>query len=535
MSEKIKIDIVASGAAAAAEIQKVEQAIGSTGQAAKDVDKGAGSGLSGMFDGVPERAEEVAESIKEIGDAALPMSEHLGEAVDEVEELGEAADDAGPKLDKLINIQRAQVAAEIGKGLARAGDKVREASERFADADPEFSKTLGNLATGLDTASSAAVGAAQGFAIGGPLGAAIGGLIGAAIVPLNAALNDMIESMARAAESEKLASEMAKKHAEMLAMGADAYIAASEAAATYRESLGEMTESIDEQVAALERRNRVLDSGDKTDEKTQDFQDEEKIRAGSDPEDVRIERAAIDREKKLSKIDRKLEPKAAEAQGLFDVSRAAKVEAQRVESDPSSTDEDKKKAKEAAAAAESRSRKSLADFNASKEVAIQERQGVRVEYESEVASARFDKKQRLEREFAEAEKKAKLAQFKRQQAARQANLRNLEGSLESREEELDEASRETGLKLWAGGQRIGKRGGKASKEAGTMIESIGKRLADGTNSKELQRIGDEVAAAQARLGAQNVAAIRKLLSELNKLSGEMENVKGQIKTLRTGK
>lgn len=102
--------------------------------------------------------------------------------------------------------------------------------------------------------------------------------------------------------------------------------------------------------------------------------------------------------------------------------------------------------------------------------------------------------------------------------ARDAMTDRLDGA----EGGLDRSARSKGLSAANAGQRSGNK----------TLQAIGNKLADGTDAAELQKIGDQVAQAQAALGAKNAAALQAILAELNKQAAEVENLKSQIKKNR---
>jgi hypothetical protein len=334
-SNKIEIRIEGSGGdQAAAEIRKVEAAQDALQASAEQTGT---RGFGGMLDGVPERADEAAEAIKKIDAAAVPFSEHLGEAADHVEDLGDQANGANDKLDKIINIQRAQIANEIAGGLGQIGAKVREASKDFAEADPEFSKTLGDLSLGLEMASGAASGAAQGFAVGGPFGAAVGALIGGAIAPFIQAMDDMTASLARASSSEAQAAEMKRRLAEAQAGANENSFRAIEASEELRDAYNAESDAIDGITAAIRRRNEIQGAEAEADKAIRDRADDAEIRGGASPEDVKARRALDDAEAAKNKIDQDLADKNQIERAARERADAARAKQAEIEANPEST------------------------------------------------------------------------------------------------------------------------------------------------------------------------------------------------------
>ncbi|MBK1884823.1 hypothetical protein JIN85_20605, partial [Luteolibacter pohnpeiensis] len=150
---------------------------------------------------------QLEESLRRTEAAADDTERKLSELEKALDEMGEASEESGDKLDRLVSLQRAQLAAEIGNGISRIADVVKSASTSLQEADPKISKTLGNISSGLDSVGNAVSTAAQGFAVGGPFGAAVGGLIGLLTGPLNHAFESMTQDLQKAGEKEKLAKE----------------------------------------------------------------------------------------------------------------------------------------------------------------------------------------------------------------------------------------------------------------------------------------------------------------------------------------
>ncbi|MBK1884732.1 hypothetical protein JIN85_20135, partial [Luteolibacter pohnpeiensis] len=150
---------------------------------------------------------QLEESLRRTESAADDTERKLSELEQALDEMGEASEESGDKLDRLVSLQRAQLAAEIGNGISRIADVVKSASTSLQEADPKISKTLGNISSGLDSVGNAVSTAAQGFAVGGPFGAAVGGLVGLLTGPLNHAFESMTQDLQKAGEKEKLAKE----------------------------------------------------------------------------------------------------------------------------------------------------------------------------------------------------------------------------------------------------------------------------------------------------------------------------------------
>jgi hypothetical protein len=262
--------------------------------------------------------------------------------------------------------------------------------------------------------------------------------------------------------------------------------------------------------------NAVLDAASDADAKERDVQDAARIRGGAAPEDVRAERAAFDRDREIEKINRNLQNKGGPAQALFDDAQTARGNAQRVGSDPRATAEDRKKAADEAVEAERKANEALAAFEAAKKVAAEQRRGVRAEFEGTVADAAGDKKTRLEKEREAEAKRAADEQ-------RRARSEGLSGDLDAATGRRDDLARRGAAKI------------AGSSNQNPILQGIGNQLADGTDAREIARIGQQIAAKQGELGATTVAALQKMMTELANQQARVAALEGQLKTQRRGK
>lgn len=145
-------------------------------------------GLSGDGDGSAE-IEKVTTSLTGLDDAA--------------KEVGESAKETDLQLARMINIQRAQIAAQVASSVAQIGGAVKNLADDLRGSDKELAETLDNSAVALDSLTGALSLAAQGFAVGGPFGAAIGATVGLLTGPLKSAYDGMVNDLDNAAKAEK--------------------------------------------------------------------------------------------------------------------------------------------------------------------------------------------------------------------------------------------------------------------------------------------------------------------------------------------
>lgn len=509
MSDKsIEIRMAVTGAdQAAAEVRKVEDSL-----------EAASTGFGGMLDGVPERADEVADAVKKIDAAAIPLSEHLGEATENITDMGDNAAAADPQLQRIINIQRAQVANEIAKGLAQIGEKIRYVSKEFAESDPEFSKTLGNLSDGINAASSAAAGAAQGFAVGGPFGAAVGGLIGAAIVPLTNAFDDMVSSMSNASASQAQAAEMARRLAAAQGGAVEQVFAAGDASAALTKAYQDETAAADALISATERRNKVLAAESKADDAARDRADAKAIRNGADPETVRIDRANYDEAKKLAQIDRDIATKQTGMREISNAAIRAKGESEALKVTGAATPEQLADAEKKVKELEARLAAMQADLDEAQATAPARRREIRESTAGRIESL-ADQRDRRREEDAQREKD------KADSESARAERERLQDTRSSAESALDATSRERGLSIRGAGNRQGNQ----------LFQTVGKALSDGTDSNELQKLGDMIRDKQGEIGAKTYSALMAVISGLEKDAKRIDTIEARIKNLRSSK
>ncbi len=262
-------------------------------------------------------------------DSLRERAELLQENAEAVDELGESSNTASPKLDKIIGIQRAQVAFQIGQSISRMAATVKGLSNDFKETDKELSDTFSATATGLDSLSGALSGAAQGFAVGGPFGAAVGGTIGLLTGPLKEAFTEMTDSIRKAKEAEKEAEESVKRLATARRAFADQVKAENLEGFFNREF-----QAIDKEVKALESRDKIAKAQRDADAAIQEnFKTQAKpdyygnIKQPSE-RDVAAQKVVVDLTKQLTDIDAKVSLAASVAAELESKANLAKAGAE---------------------------------------------------------------------------------------------------------------------------------------------------------------------------------------------------------------
>jgi hypothetical protein len=266
------------------------------------------------------------------------------------------------------------------------------------------------------------------------------------------------------------------------------------------------------QIAAA---NAILAAADAADAAERDVSDAARIRAGEAPEDVRAERAAIERDRELERIQRGLAPEAERTQGLYDRAARATGNAERAKADPRAS-------KEIIEAASQKAEEARKDFAAAKQkydealaVAIEQRRGVRAKYEGTVGEARGDKETRLRRERKREQEEARR---QRQEDERE----RIKAEIEARESAFDQSAAGAADRFTTAGGRVG---GGLSK----TLSDIGDKLSDGTNEKEVAGLAAKFEAATQGLGGATLAALREMLAAQQAQAREIAILRQKIR------
>jgi hypothetical protein len=497
-AKKIDIQIVTTGGPEAAEkIRRVEESLGKTAEAAKSVEQVDGDKLGSMFDGVPESAKEAGQGVEDLREGLEALKERAAELREDSVEFQQSLQqtETGLKLGKAAMVGKALGAVVLAKSLK---DIARAVESIDLDHLRELDDELANQAESAQTWAKALqdpIGAIQELISGSTIGEAFEGMN------------------------------------EQLALNAQMQAEAVNRMVTAGRKTAEELKAVAQEIAAA---NKILDAVREAEGKERDVEDQNRVIGGEAPEDVKIQRAAWDRDRELERINRDLEPEAKQAQAIFDDSRVAKLNAQRVEANPDATREQKQQAREAAAEAEKRSQKALEDYSTSKQVAEQQRRGVRADYEGTVASATDEKARRIAKEKERAEEQRKRDEEKKKRQAEKDARDSQKARTEALGEELESA--EGGLKESAfnASRRILNRN-KENRTKNSTLQSIGNKLTDGTDAMELQKISDQIVAQQAKLGAANVAGLNKIIAELKTQTDNIEKLEAKIKNSRKGR
>jgi hypothetical protein len=492
--KKIEIKIAASGGdQAAAEIRKVSDAASDASNPANQ------KGFGGMLDGVPERAEEVTQSLEELRAAAASaksefagLDESATEVSDTLEEVGNKAADVGKPstIGRAKEIAGAVGAIGIAAGIAaKTFGQVRDA---FDSIDLEKLRAIDQaMADQVETAGRLA------NALQDPIGALLELTTGESVASAFAGMNDQI-------------SRVAQQHEEAI----DRLIAKG---ITQRDELQDMA-------AAIRDANAILDAKDGADAKARDRADAQAIRGGAAPEDVAARRAQDDAAKAIEKINRDLDAKAAAVQAAFDNSEQAKGNAANVANNPNAKSEDLARANEAAKQLQEEFEEQRRQFETAKKIAAEARRGVREEAAGKVEGFTGDKSDREAREKKQADDKA----------ARQKQIDDAKARRDAQQAERAEiAAKESALKDSSQGAAA-KIFGSRTAGKNTTARGVATALENGTNEDEIAKLTRMVNEKSGSMGAAMTQALREVLAGLEKQSGEISVLRSQIKTNRTG-
>ncbi len=358
----IEIKIAAIGGdQAAAEIRKVEGAV-------KDLPAGSSEAGAGVAD----------------------LSEKLAEMKQRAEGLREASADLGEETQK--NTQRNNLAKAASIGLAAGGAVVAKTFGEIAKGLASID--LAKLAT-MDAEMAAQIETAKGWSeiLTDPLNGIQRLISGATISEAFADLNDQLS-----------------RNAEMQAEAVNRMTMAGRKTA-------EELKDIARDIAAA---NEIIEAKQASDAKARDVTDAARERAGEAPEDIRVERAAYDRDQRKDAVDRGLGPVRAKTQALFEDAEIAKANAATVAADSRATKPAIDDANAKAKAAEKLFLDAKKEYNTAAAVASEKRRGIVSEYTGEVADAEADKAERLKKQAEAAKAKAEAKKLKDYQLAARA-------------------------------------------------------------------------------------------------------------------
>lgn len=452
--KNIEIKIAATGGAEAArEFGKLETSIR---EVQAEVDKLASNDYS------PENQKLLRDKQEELSELKIKYLEAA--------EAAEAASEASEKVGRKSNIAGA---ALVGAGIGGAflGKQLAEIRKGFESLDVEKLR-------GIDAAMADQIQTAKGWA---------------------EVLTDPINGIQRLISGTTIAEAFAEAN-DQLARAAQQQAEAVDRVIMNGRRTAEQLREVAREIAAA---NAILDARDDADASERDKQDADRIRGGEAPEDVRADRAAYDRDRQLESINRKLEPKAATTQALFEESQQAAGNAQRAKEDPRATREDKERAAKEAEAARAAFERAKREYDAELAVAMEQRRGVRANFEGNVADAGFDKQTRLQKEAADKARKEAADQARKEREAKR------EAEAEQRRKER---SSEAGRDLDNSAARFGSDAGEAARKLGR-----------GKVGEILERAGSAIARKGEDQPGQDLEWTGKMISMMERLVADAES------------
>jgi hypothetical protein len=272
-NKKFGIEIGTS--ADTAGLEKTERALRDVEEAGRQASSAVNPMTDGSQLGASGGGVEVFEAKAE---AARELADETEKAAEAVQDLGKESAEAEPKLDKVVGLQRAQIALQVGEALGRVAHEVRGLATNLQGANVQGAQFVGGMATGLEGISSAVTGAAAGFSVGGPLGGAIGGMIGLFSGPLKSAISDTVNAF----KDLKTAQDNAKTSAENLQRTKQA-LQAEEKRNFLEKYFQDARREIDLATQAIERQQRVMEATSKADNAVREAGQEQALRSGASP------------------------------------------------------------------------------------------------------------------------------------------------------------------------------------------------------------------------------------------------------------
>lgn len=198
--------------------------------------------------------QEQIDELDDLRERIDKLHQETRDLIESTDDLGDAGTRSSTKLDDLISIERAQVAAQIAEVVNRLAGALQSMAGELEAIDPEAADKLNDVGLAVQSLGLSAELAAKGFAVGGPMGAALGGFVGLATGPVKGAFQGMIADL----KAAKIATDQAAKAEEGYQAFLDARAQAGRRASLEKMFANELRD-IDAATAALERQLRVLE------------------------------------------------------------------------------------------------------------------------------------------------------------------------------------------------------------------------------------------------------------------------------------
>ena len=503
MSEgrNIEIKIAATGGdQAAAEVRKVESAAESLGKTSP-----SSTGFGGMLDKLPAQAEAATVKTRDLNAEVDEMIRKMGEVSKETENAGETFKEAGEKAEtlagKVENTARPSTRgrmSEIAMATGAIGIAAAAAAQTFEEVADAIASVNTDQLRAVDSAMADQIEKAKEWA---------------------EALKNPVATLLKLTTGETVASAFAGMN-EQLALNAKQHEEAIdrliETGITQRDALKEMA-------AEIKAANAILDAKDTADGKARDRADKKEIRDGAAPEDVKARRAEDDAKKKIEKIDRDLDAKAPGVQSAYDNLQQGKSNLDQVSKQEKVTPEELGKAKKQVEDLQKEFDHLKQDYETAKQIAGENRRGVREETAGKVEELGADKSERLQKEKAsedaaaarkEAQKKQKAAE-----EAAQAARRAQQADLQTRQENLAGATTGNRAKI------------EGSSNQKKELQSLAKDIGKADTNAEIAAVREKINASQTALGSAVVGALTEMVNKQAQMVKEVEILRKQIRNV----
>lgn len=510
MAEPIKIHFQTSAdTQAGQEVANVTRDVGAAVDSLTSATTTSGGTLP-----ITVQVQEAAEAIGDAAQGAADLAEVVGEDLtDALDDAAGGADDLGENVAQIGRAQVAQIASQMAEMFGKLGSGIRDAAEAVREFDPQMAATMEKTGKGIEKVSQAAATMALGAAFG-PVGV-IAASTAVAVKTLGEEFVDMATASARASAAGHEAAEMQERLNQAIREHD-----ATQANYDRAEVLRAEADAAGELADALARVNRVEAARDSAARKVRDNESAARVRRGADPEEERLALAEDDRRRDLAILDRESKAEMARVKKLEADLQQAQAAAALAEGDSMVPDADKEKARAEVEKAKDNVENAYDEFRANKEIRQTQRDVIESDFLDETDRARYDAAVRKQRE----DQAIKDGEAKAAAAARRARL---EGGLRTAEGRLGAGARDASGQFLSDSRVGGALGG--------TLAGIGQKLADGTDAKEMAKLAAEFQAATRGMTGPVLANLRAMIEAMNAQAGEIENMKGQIKQLRTGR
>jgi hypothetical protein len=497
------------------------------------------------------------------------------QAADQFGKASDAASEMEENVSKISRVQQAQAVSQLAVEVGKVGVVFQEVARDVEAFDAELAETLRNAGKGIETVSSGLSAVAMGFAVGGPIGAAAGALtvviseVGKAWIASETAAAKAAGTQTKLFHEQQDAAREARQEIEAkneAAANASVLVAIK----SETEAAREYTSELQRQVALAREKRRleseVLDAQDRSQLAQVDLDETTGKLSGAEAAEKRAEIEAASRkrardERKRQAAEDAVAAKAqadAESKAAQETARQAAELAAKKEEAASKTSEletflekekpkmvrnkegnfspydqrfldqindEIKQAKQLLADLEKASaeaNETAADASKKSEISSRgavDAAGRAVQTVQAVDAVQSEDDKR--RSTIRANREAAAAKVAEQKAQRQ----RLQSDIEARENAIDATAQGSSRKFGDAGRRVG--GG-----LGDALTSIGKKLENENNQKEIEALAAKFAAATQGMGGSTIAALKQMLATQQAQAKEIGILQQQLKNSR---